>query len=130
LIRGMPLSGPNGSSEWFAGSWAEHLKANENKSSATLVEIRESNLSDAGSIPAISTLSPLNGGFFLFLGVEEHLVAGSVATKHYQGEKKSPDCYPGDKSSRAGQQSWPKEKIIVLDEVKNLENLWTYVYEL
>jgi len=64
----MPLSGPNGSSEWFAGSWAEHLKVNENKSSATLVEIRESNLSDAGSIPAISTLSPLNGGFFFVFG--------------------------------------------------------------
>ena len=60
----MPLSGPNGSSEWFAGSCAEHLKANENKSSATLVDIRESNLSDAGSIPAISTLSPLIGGFY------------------------------------------------------------------
>ena len=65
LIRDIPLREPNGSSEWFANSCAEHLEANETKSSATLVDIRESNLSDAGSNPAISTFSPLFGGFFV-----------------------------------------------------------------
>ena len=62
----MPLREPHGSSEWFACSCAEHLKANETKFSATLVDIRESNLSDAGSIPAISTFSPHSGAFFYF----------------------------------------------------------------
>ena len=32
-----------------------NLAADDNEQSATLVEIREPNLSDAGSIPAIST---------------------------------------------------------------------------
>jgi len=36
---------------------------NEMKSSATLVDVRELNLSDAGSIPAISTKPPLRGFF-------------------------------------------------------------------
>ena len=42
--------------------------ANEMKSSATLVDVRELNLSDAGSIPAISTKPPLRGFFFVQQG--------------------------------------------------------------
>jgi len=42
------------------GSFVVCRPLNEEKQATTLVDVRESNLSDAGSIPAISTGNPFN----------------------------------------------------------------------